>query len=604
MSTARTSWSDWATVARSRGGVVAAAACAAAAAAYGPLLVPYFQNLWSREYYQHFPFVLAAFAALIAQRVAAAQPRPADFARRGLYGAAGAALAGLAWATLAAAYWLNSPWLAYASLIAVAGAALAWASSAWRIDGAAGVWLLLWLIVPPPLNRDGQLVAALQRFSSRASSFVLDFVGVPHLMEGNTLALAEKQLFVDEACSGIISVMAIIACAAIYGVWRRRPAVHVVALMLAGIGWATIMNTVRISTIAITLHFWGIDWSKGTPHEVLSLVVFLLAFGALVSTDVLLEGVFAPIGAAWEHQRGGGVAWGASLVHLWDLAVGLEHEDAEGDAAPDDEPGARRPVARAAWRLRWAPVAALIAAFAALPVWGLTRAHAPTVFAEAMATDQAQASVARARAIDGAFLPEQVGDLVRVKYFGVERTRDDLMGNFSRCHEYQDAKGRTYLVSCDFPYEGGWHELTLCYQGIGWELTDRRVETVDAGAGRGPWDRMEASFSKISGARAFVTVCGFDEHGQPIAIPTQSLWADAWNVLTSTRDLRPYQVAFQTQVFTTAADAEIDDAQRAAARELMLAAREKFYELVAPPADAARPARSQGANRDSGVAPP
>ena len=153
-----------------------------------------------------------------------------------------------------------------------------------------GVWLLPWLVVPLPFGRDQMLITMLQRGSSQVSSIVLDWFRVPHLMEGNTLILPDKQFFVDEACSGIVSVMSIIACAVIYGVWRNRPPLHLVLLASAGVGWATLMNVVRISVIAIAYHWSGVDWSSGTPHEILGLLIFLITFVALVSTDYARSG--------------------------------------------------------------------------------------------------------------------------------------------------------------------------------------------------------------------------------------------------------------------------------------------------------------------------
>ena len=275
----------------SRVGVGAVVAIAAAGLAYSRLIVEFFQNLWVQEYYQHFPFVLGAFIWLLATRLSEAMPRLPGEAKSIASIAAGC-LAFVAWGLLAIAYPAHSPWLAYVSLVLLIGAGVAVLSTRWEVEGLWGVWFLLWVIVPLPQGKDLALVTYLQRVSSRASSFVLDVLGVSHLMEGNKLMLPTKQFFVTQACSGIISIMSIIACAAIYGVWRKRHAIHIVTLILAGVAWATVMNTFRISSIAVVYDWWGVDWSDGTPHQILSLCVFTLTFLALVSTDVLLAGVF------------------------------------------------------------------------------------------------------------------------------------------------------------------------------------------------------------------------------------------------------------------------------------------------------------------------
>ncbi len=84
----------------------------------------------------------------------------------------------------------------------------------------------------------GQLIAFLQRLSSRVSSHILDLLKINHLMTGNVLQVPDKQFFVDEACSGIVSIMSVIAAGGIYCVWKNRPAIHVILLLVTGVIWA------------------------------------------------------------------------------------------------------------------------------------------------------------------------------------------------------------------------------------------------------------------------------------------------------------------------------------------------------------------------------
>ena len=73
------------------------------------------------------------------------------------------------------------------------------------------VWLVMWLIVPPPFRWDFRLIVWLQSSTSRMASMLLDVVGVQHLMEGNVLVLPGHRMLVDEACSGVNSVLVLLA---------------------------------------------------------------------------------------------------------------------------------------------------------------------------------------------------------------------------------------------------------------------------------------------------------------------------------------------------------------------------------------------------------
>ncbi len=571
-------WTDRASALWSTAGIAAGIAAVVTALAYGPLLYEYFAYLGAKPYYQHYPFVLAAFGWLLAQRLMAAHPRELD--KPSEFGpTAAAALAAVAWALLALAYFAHSPWLACVSLVVLAGAGMVYANALWHVEGLGAVWLLLWLIVTPPFGKDQVLIAFLQRVSSRASSFVLDALGVSHVMEGNKLTLLKKELFVDEACSGIISVLSIIACAAIYGVWRRRSAVHVVVLIIAGVAWATVMNTLRISSIAYMFSARGVDWSEGWVHEVLSLCVFTLTFLSLISSDVLLAGLLAPVARAWDEHHDATFRWGRWLASGWDWALGHSADEA-GDSPIFDEDSIALP--RWPWLLR----IALPLAFIALPAWSFM-ARAPAEVLAAPASGAGQAALNRALALNEAFLPEQIGLLRRQKFEIFERDRNDAMGNHSRTHTYVDSRGTLYLVSCDFAYEGGWHELVTCYQGVGWTVDDRTVHTDPASAAAHPWPRMEARFSKPGGVHAFVAASAFDDQGQYIDLPRGDLWERIKGALSNQRNVKTSELAFQTQVWTTSAE-PIDHVQRETVRDLLLVGRARFRDLVT--GDAAAPA--------------
>ncbi|HEY4232292.1 MAG TPA: exosortase/archaeosortase family protein, partial [Lacipirellulaceae bacterium] len=270
--------------------------------AYGPLLWIFFSQQWEKPHYQYFPFVIAAFAWLLwdhynngtARPFGARQPNWTDIA---LPQGAGVLLLG--------AIVLHSPWCAVISLIVFLAAICRAISRARGVTNLWGIWFLLWMIVPLPFSFDQRLTKALQLASSRLSSYVLDWFGIYHLMEGNTLWLQSKPLFVDEACSGIISMLSIVACAVVYAVVKNRTPLHAILLAAVGIGWAAIMNVARISVIALALEWWGIDWSAGASHEMISLVLFLLTFLALLSMDQVLLVCLAPViaGGIDQHAR-------------------------------------------------------------------------------------------------------------------------------------------------------------------------------------------------------------------------------------------------------------------------------------------------------------
>ena len=611
-------WRDW---------LPAAAGALAVAAAYGPLLVEHFAHLWLKPHYQYYPFALAAFAAILALRLAEAAPRNVQAAdTRDPSPVVAVALGGIAWLLLAAAYYGNSPWMAAISAAVLVAAAFIQIGRTWIVPGLWGVWFLLWLVIPPPLNRDQTLITYLQRLSSKLSSWVLDALGVLHVMEGNTLQLAGKKLFVDEACSGIISVMSLIACAVIYGVWRRRSAAQVIALALSGMGWAVVTNVARIVIIAAAYDWYGIDWSAGAPHEILSLVVFTCAFLGLVSTDHLLDPLLSPVRAAWEDRTSGPMHYGRWLAMAWDACVKRD-EGGSWEAVVVPQPGQTAMPQTDRWEREGAVRHALNAVRFALPngrlVWAATALFAVLAVGQTYfwgsSSGQGGPSVAeldrvpQALALSETSLPGEVAGFKRLGFEREKRDRGNLFGDHSVVYRYEDETGQTAVASCSFPFYEQWHDLTICYAGIGWDVVEQRVltESKESDPVENELARngaLEAMFSQPDGSSAYLVYSYFDAAGQWIEPPAQGLAAEVLKSFRKRDDVRTADQRFQVQVLLVDQQ-PISAERRAAARQLLAIASERFRSVICSdspnPGDASAPtAGGAGPADGSPSAPP
>ena len=544
-----------------------AVTAAVLAFAYGPMSWRFFEQLWAKPHFQYFPFVLGAFAWLLWRNAQLAEPRVSRYQLLNKIGVV--TTAAIAWAFLALAYVANSPWLAVISAIILIGSCFLRISRDWRVPYLWGLWLMLWLMIPPPMNRDQQLISWLQQLSSRLSSVLLDWCGVDHLMEGNVLLLPDKQLFVDEACSGIVSVLSIIACAVIYGLWRNRPAFHVVMLALSGVGWATLMNVFRISSIAMAHTWYGLDWSSGTSHEILGLVVFTFTFLALISTDYLLLALLAPIAKRDGVPLGEPLTYGAKLVAIWDLVQqwgtadnASEMEDARDFRRPEELGG------RFALGMGGLCLFLLLGSAQLL----INRLFEPT-FAKS------DRSIKHGLTLDGKDLAVAVEGVRYVGFSTQERDPSSTFGNYSRIYEYKDSADNVYLVSCDFPFGPAWHDLTICYVGVGWTLTDISNLAPSQESSEPAWDYVEANFVKLDGNAALVDYSVFDETGRVLHPPARTLFGDIWHALEKQYQDTRTEKQFQIQVFTTASG-NISPQQREISRRLLLVARQQFREFI------------------------
>jgi exosortase len=107
---------------------------------------------------------------------------------------------------------------------------------------------------------------------------MLELLGLfPVLREGNVLVLPDMRLEVVEACSGIRSLMSLLALAAGYGYVVERSVAVRWLLILAMVPLAIISNGTRVMITAIMANYIGARAAQGFMHEFSGWVIFVVA---------------------------------------------------------------------------------------------------------------------------------------------------------------------------------------------------------------------------------------------------------------------------------------------------------------------------------------
>lgn len=149
--------------------------------------------------------------------------------------------------------------------------------------------LFLFLMIPIPALLFDQISIPLQFFSSHVASSLLTVLGVPVLRAGNIIRLPTMTLEVAQACSGIRSLISLIALAIIYGyflepsLWRR------VVLVAAAVPIAVLANAVRITGTGMLVEYWSPEWATGFFHAFSGWLVFVAALLLLFAFHGLLR---------------------------------------------------------------------------------------------------------------------------------------------------------------------------------------------------------------------------------------------------------------------------------------------------------------------------
>lgn len=140
----------------------------------------------------------------------------------------------------------------------------------------------LFLMIPVPSQIYTALTLPLQMLVTRVAVAMTSLAGIPVFREGNVIHLTDRTLQVVQACSGLRSIMTMITLGAVLGFFTLRSPLFRGALIAAGIPIAIAVNILRLFAMIVAFQFLRMDLSEGTPHTILGLAVFAVAFGLFI----------------------------------------------------------------------------------------------------------------------------------------------------------------------------------------------------------------------------------------------------------------------------------------------------------------------------------
>ncbi len=147
--------------------------------------------------------------------------------------------------------------------------------------------------IPLPHLLYNEIVFPLQFIASGFATRVLEILNIfPIMREGNVLVMPGLRLEVVEACSGIRSLISLLALAAGYGYLAEKSNVVRWLMFLAMVPLAIISNGTRVMITALMAHYIGPQAAEGFMHEFSGWVIFVVAtilFLALHSLTVAIR---------------------------------------------------------------------------------------------------------------------------------------------------------------------------------------------------------------------------------------------------------------------------------------------------------------------------
>ncbi|MBU0983321.1 MAG: exosortase/archaeosortase family protein [candidate division Zixibacteria bacterium] len=154
-------------------------------------------------------------------------------------------------------------------------------------------FFFLCFMIPIPYVIYYAVAGPMQLLASKVTATLLSAIGMGIVRQGNIIHIAGGySLEVVEACSGIRSLMALLALGALYSYWSQKKPVAQVTLFLSTIPIAVFANVVRVFLTALLASTFVEEITAEPWHTIMGLSVFVVSYLCLAVAGVVIRKVF------------------------------------------------------------------------------------------------------------------------------------------------------------------------------------------------------------------------------------------------------------------------------------------------------------------------
>lgn len=431
---------------------------------FAPLLTQFFFNLWQFDTYQFFPLALAGAVALFMR---AAKEVEHPLTPGGFF--VPLLLIPLALLILACGSVLWSPWLGALSFLLMT-LGIVWGLGGWHfLKAILPSWFVLLTVLPPPLKLDERFALLLQGWAVAGSSRVLDALLIPHERTGLVIEIPGIRLLVEEACSGINSILFMTFICVFYAMWMRRSVFFTLLLYIFTIGCVLAGNLVRIVSGAWAWYYCQVEILTGWKHEAIGLSLTVIYITLIILAEKILR------------------------------------NPARDYTAPDHEYSDSQQSLLQSLNLG--------AAFKFLTILLVFLGLVQLVRGWDFHTQREGAKKVNTTHFDGSAFFELPLEIDGWKLVGEPKPQSKTAAYEDGVHSHiwkLQKNGMQAIVSLDYPFFG-YHDVTVCYRNSGWTVNESKL--LQAAAENGFIPNMEIVLAKPGGVKAILLYSTVDEGG-------------------------------------------------------------------------------------------
>jgi exosortase len=143
-------------------------------------------------------------------------------------------------------------------------------------------------MVPLPLSVIAELSLKLKLLAAHLAVRVISLTGIVAVQEGSMIHFPTCTMTVGDVCSGLRSIISLLALGAVFGHMRGLRWPYHLTLFVASVPIALCANVLRIVGLCFVANFWGVALATGTLHDLSGFLLFAVALAMLYGLETLL----------------------------------------------------------------------------------------------------------------------------------------------------------------------------------------------------------------------------------------------------------------------------------------------------------------------------
>lgn len=149
--------------------------------------------------------------------------------------------------------------------------------------------IFLIFMIPLPMVAIANLSFRLKILVSQIATVAVNKLGIYAVRDGSVIKTMHSYLLVEDPCSGIRSLIALIALGTLMAYFSRTSRTKKAILFISSVPISLVSNVIRIAALTLVSEIYGVKIATGTFHDIMGMLVFVFAFLGLSFVCKLLE---------------------------------------------------------------------------------------------------------------------------------------------------------------------------------------------------------------------------------------------------------------------------------------------------------------------------